>query len=200
MVSLSKFHKLTVPIEGHGVAVRVARLTYDQAEVHRRGLEALRLKTGRQRRELEASDTLAPDELARIQEVHDREDRETDAFVRAAVEAYVTVEPNQITVDGREVTSGDDLLNYFGSDTSLVMRLIYAIEAGSRVSPATGKTFGSPSDSTRSSGASDASGPEAPGPTPEATAGSAEPEGMTALGAVMGETDGPSSGLMATSS
>jgi len=200
MVSLSKFHKLTVPIEGHAVAVRVARLTYDQAEAHRRGLEALRLKTARQRQELAASEFLAPEELARIQDVHDREDRETDAFVRAAIEAYVTVEPNQITVDGREVTIGEDLLNLFGSDTGLVMRLIYAIEAGSRLQAQTGKTSGSPSDSTRSSGASDASGPEAPGLTPEAIAANAAPADMTGPVAVMGETGAPSSGSMATSS
>jgi hypothetical protein len=200
MVSLSKFHKLTVPIEGHAVAVRVARLSYDQAEAHRRGLEALRLKTARQRQELAAAETLAPEELARIQDVHEREDRETDAFVRTAIEAYVTIEPNQIMVDGREVTTGEDLLNYFGSDTSLVMRLIAAIEAGSRLPAQTGKTFGSLSDSTRSSGVSDASGPEAPGPTPEAIAGSAAPADMTGPAAVTGETGAPSSGSTATSS
>jgi hypothetical protein len=198
MVSLSKRHKLTVPIEGHAVAVRLARLTYDQAEALRRGLEALRLKTLRQRRELDGADTFAPEELARIQEVQDREDRETDAFVRAAIEAYVTVEPNQITVDGREVTSGEDLLTYFGADTSLVMRLIAGIEAGSRLSAEAGKTSGSPSDSTRSSGASDASGPEAPGTLPEEIAGSAVRAATTGIAAVTAETDRPSSGSTAT--
>ena len=200
MVSLSKCHKLTVPIEGHAVHVRVARLTYDQAEEHRRGLEALHHTTKRQNRELKDADGLAPSVLAGLLEVHAQEDLETDAFVRKQIEAYVTVEPNQITVDGREITSGKDLLDYFGSDTGLVMRLIQAIDAGSRLSASTGKASGSPSGSTRSSGASDASGPEAPGPTPEGTAPSAEPADTTEPAAATAETAAPSSGSMATSS
>ena len=200
MVSLSKYHKTTVPIEGHAVQLRLARLTYNQAEAIRRGLEVVNQRTQRQKRELKDFAALPPDELARLQAVHASEDQETDAFVREAIEAYVTVEPNQITVDGREVTSGKDLLDYFGSDTALVMRLIHAIEAGSRVSATTGKPSGPPSDSTRSSGASDGSGPAVPGPTPEGTVGSAGPPDTIATEAAMVETDGPSSGSTATSS
>jgi hypothetical protein len=200
MVSLSKYHPLTAPIEGHAVRLRIARLTFDQAEAHRRGLEALRLKTARQRRELAGSETFSPEELARVQEVHAREDRETDVFVRGAVEAYVMVEPNQITVDGREVVTGADLMDYFGSDTGLVMQLVNAIEAGGRLHASTGKTSGSPSDSMRSSDASDASDPAADGRRPEASAASAAPAGTTGSGDARAETAAPSSGLMATSS
>jgi len=200
MVSLTKYHPLTVPIEGHDVAVRIARLTYDQAEAHRRGLEALRQKTRRQRHELAQADELAPEALARIQEVHDREDRETDAFVRGQIEAYVTIEPNQLAVDGHEVTSGADLLDAFGSDTGLVMRLIYAIEAGARVKATTGKDYGPPSISTRSSDASDASGPEADGLRPEGIADAAARAATTATAAATVATAGPSSGLTGTSS
>lgn len=200
MVSLSKFHKVTVPIEGHAVKVRVARLTYNQAEAHRRGLETVSQRTQRQRRELQDLAALAPEELERLQAVHAAEDQETDVFVREAIEAYVTVEPNQITVDGREVTSGKDLLDLFGSDVTLVMRLVHAIEAGGRLSATAGKTSGPPSDSMRSSGASDASGPEAHGQTPEAIAASAELPDMTAVVAATEGMDAPSSGSTATSS
>lgn len=200
MVSLSKYHKTTVPIEGHAVQVRVARLTYNQAEAIRRGLEIVTQRTQRQKRELQDLAALPPEALTRLQAVHVAEDLETDAFVREAIEAYITLEPNQITVDGHEVTSGKDLLDYFGSDTALVMRLIHAIEAGSRVSATTGKTFGPPSDSTRSSGASDASGPAVPGLTPEAIAENAGLPAMTAIADATAGTDAPSSGSTGTSS
>ena len=120
--------------------------------------------------------------------------------MREAIEAYVTVEPNQITVDGHEVTSGKDLLDLFGSDLTLVMWLVHAIEAGGRLSATAGKTSGPPSDSTRSSGASDVSGPAAPGLTPEAIAGSAGRPDTTAVVAATAAMDAPSSGSTATSS
>jgi hypothetical protein len=199
MVSLAKFYKTSVPIEGQGVSVRIARLTFEQAEAHRRALVTIDQRTRRQRRELANAEALAPEELARLQALHAAEDVETEAAVRAAIEAYVTVEPNQITVEGREVTTGADFMDCFGSDVNLVMHLVRAIDLGARLSRATGKASGSPSGSTRSSGAFDASGPEADGPNPEGTVASAGPADMTKNAAAPAETDALSSGPTATS-
>jgi len=196
MVSLTKYHPRTVPIEGHAIDVRIARLTFNQAEEHRRRLNALRQTTVRQRRELDATAGVSAEDLARLRDAHAKEDRDTEAMVRAAVEAYVSVVPNQIAVDGHEVTTGQDLMEYFGSDTDLVILLMRAIDEGAEVKATTGKTFGSPSDSTRSSDASNASGPGADGPRPEGTVASAVPAGTTAIGDVRAETDRPSSGSM----
>ena len=198
MVSLSKSLPVIVPIEGCAIQVRVARLTFEQSEEHRRRMAALTRTTQRQRRENESAERLAPADLARIQALHDTEDQAAVAMVRAAVEAYVTVEPNQIAVDGHEVTSGADLMDYFGADTDLVLLLMLAIGRGSSVSASTGKTSGSPSDSTRSSDASDASGPAADGPRPGETAIGVAPEDTTVSEDATAATDTPSSGSTAT--
>jgi hypothetical protein len=198
MVSVSKSHNVTVPIEGYAIKARVARLTFDQAEEHRRRMAALVRTSQRQRGELKAAAVLGPDEFARLRDLHETEDRETVTMVRAAVETYVTVEPNQIAVDGHEVTSGKDLMDYFGADTDLVMLVMLAIGQGSSVSATTGKTSGSPSDSMRSSDAPDASGPAVDGPRPEGTADPAAPEATTVSAAATAATDTPSSGSMAT--
>jgi hypothetical protein len=198
MVSLDKIYKRTIPIEGYAINVRVARLTFEQAEAHRRNMVALRQKNQRQKYELRELNTLTPDELARLQKTHGEESLEVDAMLRAAIEAYVTVDPNQISAGGREVTTGKDVMDLFGYDTDLVLLLMLAIEEGGKVSATAGKTSGSPSDSTRSSGALDASGPAVDGPRPEGIVPSAAPEATTASAAATGVMDGPSSGSTAT--
>jgi len=199
MVNLSKTHKTTVQIADTTIAIRVARLTFEQSERHRREMNALDQTTKRQLHELEAADTTLTSEAhAALLALHAREDEQSEATARAAIEAYVTVEPNQIEVDGREVTSGKDLLDCFGTEPRLAVDLMYAIASGSSLSARLGKTFGSLSDSTRSSNAPDASGPGADGPRPEGTADVAERVATTEPAAVTVETDTPSSGSTAT--
>lgn len=200
MVTLSKTHKTTVQIGEYLLQIRVARLTFEQAERHRREMDAIDQRTRRQQRELESISTLTPEAMRELQDRHAREDQETEQTVRAAIEAYVTVNPGQLEVDGREITTGQDLLDCFGTEPRLAVDLMYAIASGSSLSARAGKASGSPSDSMRSSGAHDASGPAADGPRPETTANGAAPADMPVNGDATAETGGLSSGSTATSS
>lgn len=198
MVNLSRTHKATVAVEGETIHVRLARLTFEQAEAHRRTMETIRLRTNRQRTELAAAETLPAAQLDALLDLHAREDQETEAAVRQAIAAYVTVDANQISVDGQMVTTGEDLLNICG-DPLVYLQLMGEIEARSRVGAALGKASGSPFDSRRSSGALDVSGPEADGPKPEGTAFDVAPADGIATGDVMGAMAAPSSGSTAPS-
>jgi hypothetical protein len=198
MVTLSKTHKTTVQIGEVLLNVRVMRLTFEQSERHRREMDAIDQLTKRQVHELTSAETMTSDALRDLQALHAREDQETEQTVRTAIETYVTVEPNQLKVDGREMTTGKDLLDCFGTEPRLAIDLMYAIASGSSMSARVGKASGSPSDSTRSSGALDASGPAVDGPRPGTAANGAAPAGTPVSEAAMAETDPPSSGSTAT--
>lgn len=198
MVNLSKTHPRTVTIEGYPIQVRIARLTYEQGAAVRRQLASI-YRTGKShKQELERAGELSVDQMVALKDRHDAEDDQTNTYVRATIEAYVSVDPDQLQVDGRAVLTGKDLVDLF-DEPALMVNLISLIEAGSHVSVSTGKASGSPSDSTRSSDVSDASGPALDGPRPEGTATDAAPAAMTETGDVTVATDRPSSGSMATS-
>lgn len=199
MVNLTRTHTTTITVEGIELTVELARLSFEQAEAHRRAMETIRLRTARQRMELADASTRTAEDLDAVMALHAREDQETEAAVRQAIEAYVTVRPGQLSVDGREIRTGEDLLSVCG-DPLVYLQLMGEIEARSRVGASLGKASGSPSGLTRSSGAPDASGPGAPGPRPEGTVPAAEPPATTAAGGAMEGMDAPSSGSTALSS
>lgn len=199
MVNLQRVHTTTVTVEGVEIQVELKRLTFEEAEAHRRTMETIRLKTRRQRAELEKADTLAAEELDTRLALHHQEDLATEAQVRQAIEAYVTVGPGQLAVDGHEIRTGADLLGVCG-DPFVYLHLMGEIEARSRVGASLGKASGSPSGSTRSSGARAASGPAAPGPRPEEIADAADSPAMTVSEGVTAAMDTPSFGSTALSS
>lgn len=128
MPNLSKFRTATLTIDGHPVALRVARLQLEEAEAYRAKLRALLTMTG---------DRVLAGEDA--------------AFVRTSIETYLSLAPGVLTVDDEPVTTGAELLAIIGENPGLVIRALLAINGTASVSDDEGKPSASESVSVPSS-------------------------------------------------
>lgn len=95
-------------------------------------------------------------------------------WIKDSLRDYVSIEPDELEIDGVAVTTGAQVYDYFGSDLKEMIGVMNAIWAYHRFEDEARKKLLSPSGSGTTS---DVPAREAAGPTPEPTVPSAESEG-----------------------
>jgi hypothetical protein len=169
--NLTRLRPATLTIDGQVIKINCRRLKLEEAEAHRVFMKRLFSRSKE-----EEDHALAPDDAAQM---------------RAAIEAYITIPPGELSVDNEPVTTGAQLLDVIGESSATLLRALLAIMGVSRVSESEGLPSASESVLVPSS---DAPAPAPVGPRPVTTATAVEPAATALIEDATAATARPSSG------
>jgi hypothetical protein len=195
MLNLTKTRPTTITIDGQVIGIHVQRMTVDQAEDFARRFQWLFACHTRQVEAMKRIKDMTEDEATAEKERQAREDAENSAFAADAIASYVTVDPQQLSIDGLMVTTGAQLLAVIGTDSSLVIDVMSGISSGQTMSERLRKASASESASAPSS---DVHEPAQAGPTLAPIVGPVVNVDATRTVGATAETGSRSSGSMAT--
>ncbi len=172
----------TLMIDGQQIAVRVKRMTNTEYDAYIAGLDRLSVPRG-------------PEETPEARRVREAE---CDAWLRQALDDYLSIVPGEMEHDGREVTKGGELPTIYGGRTDVVPQALALVAMENHLTDAEKKS----SRLRLASLAGSASGLPATdtGAGPAPTAAVAAPPDSAPAAAVMGDAGAKSSGMTAPSS
>lgn len=146
---------------------------------------------------------LTPEQRVELEQYRKEEADAAEAFMRYVIGEFVSIAPGQLEFEDADtgavtpITSGADVLAYFGGQVSFLRQLMQAVRRENLSTEEEKKAWRSRSASTRSSAVRDLG---ADGPRPDATAEPAASEASAASAAATASTETSPSGAMATTS
>jgi hypothetical protein len=176
-LQLSSTFPASLVIDGFELAVRVARLTNDQFDAYAAAFSRWDEPRG--------SEPEAPEAKA-------AREAEIEAWMRASLRDYLTVDSDQLSIDGASVTHGERLFELFRNREDVVPQALCVILFENRLSEAQKKTYKSLLDFRF--GLRSAPPLTATGSAPAPTADVAEPSGSAAAAGATAEASRESSG------
>lgn len=212
MLTYTRRHKVTVPIDGQAVRVVVKQLTDGEYQAFASTFNAIMLRQAlpidRREHETHLTDAqvlakrqaeLTADQAREARERKQAENAEAAAWTVGTITDYVTFEPGQgITIDGEEVLTGAQIAEVYASRDDVMASLVSQVYLQNTLGPEQKKRLQSRLDSAASSAESI---PETDGPRPAPTVDAVAPSTTAATAtAATTEPETTSSGTTARSS